>query len=241
MIEKLGSKISRFIGFLRGNYTRNPKLLNFYSTIEKRSIRTAQCYQYARFDNRAGVCIPERQRAANGRAGSPSTILRGSTFELGVAWRRRSACSVRRLPSRDWLYASWLSTRIVPYIHIIYYTLLSFEKIAIPIRLFASSLFIPMPATRSRGCQRSRSLLTNEQIRLLFKVYGQCVYLLFSSAKENRVTVRPNDWSTECFLFFFFFFFLLFSSFGSDGGSHTWIVREIVNTLRRLFSFFLEL
>lgn len=101
MIEKLGSKIPRFIGFLRGNYTRNPKLLNFYSTIEKRSIRTAQCYQYARFDNRAGVCIPERQRAANGRAGSPSTILRGSAFELGVAWRRRSACSVRRLPSRD--------------------------------------------------------------------------------------------------------------------------------------------
>lgn len=119
----------------------------------------------------------------------------------------------------------WLTLCLVAFhahraLHTHYTSPLSFEKIAIPIRSFASSLFIPMPATRSRGCQRSRSLLTNEQIRLLFKVYGQCVYLLFSSAKENRVTVRPNDWSTECFLFFFFFFFLLFSSFEWRGITH---------------------
>lgn len=79
---------------------RNGKLLNFYSIFDgKRGIRTVISMPVSITE--PAVCIPEQQRAANGRAGSPSTILRGSAFELGVAWRRRSACSVRRLPSRD--------------------------------------------------------------------------------------------------------------------------------------------
>ena len=76
----------------------------------KRSSRTA-CYQFASAFRRTitRARIPERRAAANEKAGSASAILRGSTFEFGVAWRRRSACSVRRLPSRDWLCASWPS------------------------------------------------------------------------------------------------------------------------------------
>ena len=103
------------------------------------------------------------------------------------------------------LYASWLSTRIVPYIHIIRTVTLLYRswKIAIPIRSFTSPL-----ATRSRACQRSRSLLTNEQIRLSFKLIRPvCVYLFFSSAKENRVTARPTtDQRTSVFFFFPLFF-----------------------------------